>query len=219
MSPTGRIAQAPAGLAVSESGYLLRLGPTFLARGEDRELRFSIADAEGETVTEFDALHERRMHLIVVRRDGRGFRHLHPDMDEAGAWSFEARPFPPPAPRDATSGYEVRLRAGELHAGESSALAFAVGKGGEAVGDLAPYLGARGHLVALREGGLAFLHVHPVGAEDEHAHGGHAEGGGGPANEVAFAASFPTPGNYRLYLQFKHRGAVRTAQFTVSVPR
>lgn len=251
----GAMRQAPAGLAVSEGGYLLRLAPTALARDESRELRFSIADAEGEAVTDFDELHERRMHLIVVRRDGTGFRHLHPEMDQAGTWTmpialteagiyrvfadfsvagaqhtlasdlfvsggdFEARPFPPPAPLDSTNGYEIRLHADAPRAGESSSLTFAVGKDGEEVDDLAPYLGARGHLVALREGDLAFLHVHPVEAEDEHAHGGHAEGGGGAANEIAFAASFPTAGNYRLYLQFKHEGVVQTAQFTVSVPR
>ena len=47
--------------------------------------------------------------------------------------------------------------------------------------------------------------------------GGHSEAG--TANEIAFAASFPTAGHYRLYLQFKHEGAVRTVEFTVSVPR
>lgn len=235
--------RGPAGLAVSEGGYLLHLAPTHLTRGDERELRFSITDADGGPVTEFDELHERRMHLIVVRRDGTGFRHLHPEMDEGGGWtvpaklsepgayrvfadfsvageqhtlasdlfvsggSFEARPFPPPTPHDSVDGYEARLHADDPHAGERSLLTFAVAKGGEDVDDIAPYLGAQGHLVALREGDLAFLHVHPV------------EGGGLAANEIAFEAAFPTAGRYRLYLQFKHEGVVRTAQFTISVPR
>lgn len=248
-----QMTEAPAGLAVSEGGYSLRLDPTFLARNEDRELRFSITDADGEALSDFDELHERRMHLIVVRRDGTGFRHLHPEMDEAGTWTvpvelaeagvyrafadfsvageqhtlasdlfisggnFEARPFPAPAALDSTGGYEIRLRADELRAGEPSSLTFAVSREGEAVDDLAPYLGAKGHLVALREGDLAFLHVHPEEPEDEHGHGGHSEAE--TANEIAFVASFPTAGHYRLYLQFKHEGSVRTAEFTVSVPR
>jgi hypothetical protein len=232
--------QAPAGLAISEDGYLLHLAPTFVARGENRELPFSITDVGGETVRDFDELHERRMHLIVVRRDGSGFQHLHPEMDEAGTWTvpieltkagvyrafadfsvagdqhtlasdlfvsggdFEARPFPPPAPVASTAGYDVRLRTHELLAGASSSLIFTVSKDGEEVDDLAPYLGAKGHLVALREGDMAFLHAHPEG---------------GPASQVVFAATFPTAGRYRLYLQFRHEGVVRTAQFTVSVPR
>jgi hypothetical protein len=252
------MAQEPAGLGISEGGYSLRLDPTFLARDEDRELHFSITTADGETVSDFDELHERRMHLIVVRRDGADFRHLHPEMDEAGTWSvpielaaagvyrafadfsvggeqhtlatdlfvsggeFEARPFPPPAALDSADGYEVRLRAGKPLAGESTSLTFSVARGGEEVHDLAPYLGAKGHLVALREGDLAFLHVHPEeAAGDEHGPGGHATGGHaeGAASEIAFTATFPTAGRYRLYLQFRHQGVVQTAQFTVVVPQ
>lgn len=252
----GHQQMAPTGLAISEGGYSLRLAPTFLAQDEGRELHFSITDAEGETVSDFDELHERRMHLILVRRDGTGFQHLHPEMDEAGTWtaairlaepgvyrafadfsvggeqhtlasdlfvsggSFQARPFPAPSPLDSTSGYDVSLEAGELVAGEPSSLSFAVTRGGTEVDDLGPYLGAKGHLVALREGDLAFLHVHPEEADSEHGHGGHPAATEQPSgNEVAFAATFPTAGHYRLYLQFKHEGAVRTAEFTVSVPR
>jgi len=232
-------AEEQAGLAIAEDGYALHLAPTSIAAGEERELRFEITDGSGETVDDFDELHERRMHLIVVRRDGTRFRHLHPEMGASGIWTtpisfaapgvyrvfadfavggeqrtlasdvlvsggeFEARPFPAPEPVDATAGYELRLRTGDLHAGEPSPLAFDVSRGGEDVDDLAPYLGAKGHLVALREGDLAFLHVHPE--ED------------GAANEIAFLATFPTAGHYRLYLQFRHDGVVRTAEFTVEV--
>jgi hypothetical protein len=252
----------PAGLAVSEGGYTLRMSPTQVARGEESELRFTIEDEAGSPVTEFDELHERRMHLILVRRDGAEFRHLHPKMDAAGTWTeavefdepgvyrafadfsvggeqhtlasdvfvsggeFEARPFPAATPVDTTGDYEVRLQAGKPVAGKSSTLTFAVSEGGHGVHDLSPYLGAKGHLVALREGDLAFLHVHPEEAGDGHGHGndeGHDDGGDGghegSANEIAFAATFPTAGRYRLYLQFKHDGAVRTVEYTVEVSR
>ena len=56
------------------------------------------------------------------------------------------------------------------------------------------------------EGDLAFLHVHPEETE-------------GAANEIVFDATFPTAGRYRLYLQFRHEGVVRTVEFTVAVPR
>lgn len=235
---TSETTHAPAGLGISEGGYTLRITPTQLRRGETRELRFSI-DSDDGPVTSFDELHERRMHLIVVRRDGTEFRHLHPEMDEAGTWSipiefdqpgvyrafadfsvageqhtlasdvfvsggeFEARPFPPEQPLDSTGGYEVRLQAAEPVAGDPTSLIFSVSKGGHEVHDLSPYLGAKGHLVALREGDLAFLHVHPE--EDEE------------AAQIPFAATFPTAGRYRLYLQFKHDGAVQTVEYTVVV--
>ena len=40
-------------------------------------------------------------------------------------------------------------------------LTLTVTKDGQPVTDLQPYLGAYGHLVALRAGDLAYLHVHP----------------------------------------------------------
>ena len=61
------------------------------------------------------------------------------------------------------------------------------------------HLGAKGHLVALREGDLAFLHVHP----DEDA--------------LRFMAEFPSAGRYRLFLQFRHAGSVHTAALTQEV--
>jgi hypothetical protein len=234
-------AHQPAGLEVSADGYTLRLGPTQVVQGERRELRFQIEHA-GEPVTEFDELHERRMHLIGVRRDGTGFRHLHPEMDAAGTWSvpisfgeagvyrvfadfsiegeqetlatdvfvsggeFEARPFPAPQRVAETGGYAIELEAGEPVAGAPVALTFAISQKGRPVDELQPYLGADGHLVALREGDLAFLHVHP---EEER----------GAPNEIVFEAEFPTTGRYRLYLQFRHDDVVRTAEFTVVVSR
>lgn len=233
---------APAGLGVAEDGYALRVTRTQFQRGEPGELRFAIETADGEPVTEFDELHERRMHLIVVRRDGTEFRHLHPEMDASGTWSvpvrfgeagvyrafadfsaggeqrtlagdlfvsggaFESRPFPAARPLDETDGYKVRLRSGDPVAGEPTSLTFTVSENGRPVDDLQPYLGAKGHLVALREGDLAFLHVHPEESEEA-------------ADEIAFEATFPTAGRYRLYLQFKDEGVVHTAQFTVVVPR
>jgi hypothetical protein len=57
--------------------------------------------------------------------------------------------------------------------------------------------GADGH-VALRDGGLAFLHVHP-------------------AEQMTFESTFPTAGRYGLFLQFKIDGRVHTAAFTREV--
>ncbi|MGI8945192.1 MAG: hypothetical protein ACR2GL_02990 [Thermoleophilaceae bacterium] len=50
----------------------------------------------------------------------------------------------------------------------------------------------------------------------------HGRGGAGTApgaGEIPFAATFPTPGRYRLFLQFRAGGAVRTVDYTLEVPR
>lgn len=121
----------------------------------------------------------------------------------------------PPLPAAAATavsdgGYEVRKQHSGARPGQEASLRFAISKDGQTV-QPEPYLGAGGHLVALREGDLAFLHVHPT----EH---GHDESTSSPHGEpVAFAATFPTAGRYRLFLQFKHRGTVHTVAFTQEV--
>ena len=213
------------GLAVAEDGLRLAVDTPELRRDRDDLLRFRIVDEHGAAVRDYDVEHTKRMHLIVARRDLTGFQHLHPTQAADGTWSTPLRladagsyrvfadfsrdgeamtlagdvrvdgaadlqPLPAPATTAVTDdGYDVRLhREGDL-------LRFAIAKDGRPV-ETEPYLGAGGHLVALREGDLAFLHVHP--------------GDDG----VSFETELPTAGRYRLFLQFKHAGRVHTAAFT-----
>ncbi len=115
----------------------------------------------------------------------------------------------PPAEEIRTAqvdGYTVTLE-GDLTAGEDAELTLSVSKDGRPVTDLEPYLGAYGHLVALREGDLAYLHVHPDGAPGD----GETE----PGPDVVFYAAVPSDGGYRLFLDFQHDGVVRTAAFAL----
>ena len=102
------------------------------------------------------------------------------------------------------SGYRIALGAAELRAGAEATLAFELTRDGEPVVP-EPYLGASGHLVAVREDDLAYLHVHPV----ESAAG----------STVAFDAELAEPGRYALFLQFRDEGTVRTVRFAVEVTR
>jgi len=133
------------------------------------------------------------------------------------AGDFAPQPLPAPAGSAAADSYDVELRGEEnLRAGSERELTFAVSRDGRPVEGLEDYLGAKGHLVALREGDLAYLHVHPLEG------GSHSRGGErseSHANEVPFAATFPTAGRYRLFLQFKDGGRARTVDYTVEVPR
>jgi hypothetical protein len=114
--------------------------------------------------------------------------------------NVRSRALPAPAKTAETDGFRVRLTDGAVRAGRESELTFAVTRTGKLV-SLQDYLGAKGHLVALREGDLAFLHVHP------------------DANSLRFAATFLDAGSYRLFLQFKIAGHVHTAAFTLEVSR
>lgn len=231
----GAAPQPVRGLAVSAGDLRLDLATPALALDARSALRFRILDQDGAPVRDFDVEHERRMHLILVRRDMTGFEHLHPTMGADGTWSTPVRlghagsyrvfadfshagtartlgadlrvsgtavlrALPAPArTASAGDGLRVTLDAPPLHAGREADLRFAISRDGEAVAP-EPYLGARGHLVALREGDLAFLHVHPTAGDG-----------------ATFATTFPSAGQYRLFLQVKVDGRVRTAAFTVEV--
>lgn len=111
----------------------------------------------------------------------------------------------PDSSRRATAGdYEVELLADEVAAGEDTTLVFEVRRDGSPVSNLVSYLDALGHLVALREGDLAYLHVHPEETDPS-------------AGRVAFRARFPTRGGYRLFLQTKPEGELTTTQFDVRI--
>ncbi len=228
------VVDQPGGLAVSDQGYTLQVVSRPRA-GIDRPLRFVVLGADGEPVTAYDEVHERPLHLIKIRRDGADYQHVHPRLAADGTWTarmtlssgsnrlladftptggpelvlgvdvevagdYQPSPTVPIATTARVDGYRVEIE-GELTAGEASPVTATVTRRGEPVTDLQPYLGAYGHLVALREGDLAYLHVHPEDAD------------AGP--EIPFVAEVPSDGRYRLFLDFRHRGTVRTAAFTL----
>lgn len=198
-----------------------------------QRLAFTVRDAAGSPVTAYEVQHEKLLHLVVVRRDLGGYRHVHPTLDErtgqwsvpldldAGTWRVYAdftprggeaslaeadlavsgEPAPPaPRPDDDTArvdGFEVHL------ARDGEELRLHVQRDGADVTDLEPYLGAYGHLVAIRAEDLAYLHVHPQ------------EGPAGP--EVAFHTALDEPGRYRLFFEFQRGGTVHRAEFDLSV--
>ncbi|GAA3137852.1 hypothetical protein [Streptomyces echinatus] len=240
-------AAAPGGLQTSQGGYTLDLKTPAVTAGRSTDLRFAVVrDATGRALTAYQEEHTKELHLIIASRDLSLFRHLHPtraadgtwstplELPEAGAYRVFAdftprggegltlgadltasgtyRPAPLPAPGTTTvvDGYEVSLR-GRLAAGGDSELTLSVARNGEPVRDLQPYLGAYGHLVALRSGDLGYLHVHP--------HGEPGDGTTRPGPAISFTTSAPSPGSYRLFLDFKHAGEVHTAAFTVRVDR
>ncbi|MFI6850585.1 hypothetical protein ACIBJD_39380 [Kitasatospora sp. NPDC050467] len=231
----------PGGLQVSERGYTLSVDDPFVTAGATpTDLRFRILGADGHPVTDYRPAHEKELHLIVAPRDLTSFQHLHPTRAADGTWSAAAalptageyrvfadftpagaaegltlgadlhaagdlRPAPlPETGRSVTvDGYTVTL-GGDLTPGRPARLTLTVTRDGRPVTDLQPYLGSYGHLVALRAGDLAYLHVHPESTT--------------PGPEVAFTATAPSPGAYRLFLDFRHGDAVRTAAFTVTTP-
>ncbi|QOC90919.1 hypothetical protein [Micromonospora craniellae] len=116
---------------------------------------------------------------------------------------YAAEPLVPPEDTVLVDDYTVTLDGG-LRAGESNQVLVWLGRDGLPVNDLQRHLGAYGHLVALRQGDLAYLHVHPAAASQ-------------PSSVVAFGITVPSAGTYRLFFEFRHLDQVHVAAFTVVV--
>ncbi|KHO22474.1 hypothetical protein QQ44_19380 [Mycolicibacterium setense] len=228
--------------SVHGAQYTLQLDETALSPGAAVPLRFRIVDGSGAPVTEYVESHEKMLHLIVVRRDLADYQHVHPVLDDSGTWSvplaltepgdyrvfadfvpadgravtlgadmtvagkYEPRPLPAPSGTAMVDGYTVTL-AGVAKAGQPSEMTLTVSRDGKQVTDLQPYLGAYGHLVAVRASDLEYLHVHPMSDA--------ADPATAPGPQIAFHTTLPSAGTYRLFLDFKHRDVVHTAEFTV----
>jgi hypothetical protein len=229
-------ASAPRGLAIAADGYRLQVDRTDLVAGATTTFGFSIVDDHGVAVTEFEQLHERPLHLIVLSRNLVDYWHLHPAMDATGHWTVDVPALQPGSYRvfadfQSAGADNLTLGADVVVAGDTVTVDVPAAadlatiddytvhmSGTPAVGDTDltftvvldgttvrtdPYLGAAGHLVAIRQGDLAYLHVHPHG---------------GTTPQVTFTGEFPTAGTYRLFFDFSHDGSVHTAAFTVVVP-
>jgi hypothetical protein len=238
------VAELPGGLGSTQDGYTLDLAESIKDADRNVLLPFRILDSSGTPVRQYVESHGKLLHLIVVRNDLAAFQHVHPVLGDDGTWrvplnlsragdyrvfadftprngpaltlganlhvggSYEPQPLPAAADTAEVDGYAVTL-SGTPKAVEPSMLTLSVSREGKPVGDLQPYLGAYGHLVALRASDLAYLHVHPAGEPGD----GVTESG----PEITFHTTFPSAGEYRLFLDVQHRGVVRTAEFTVTV--
>jgi hypothetical protein len=119
-----------------------------------------------------------------------------------------------------------------LHANRMHRFRFHVeDQGGSPANDLEPYMGMPGHAVFLRRDLSAFAHVHPVGSVSMPAlalaeesltgvpvdpHAAHASTPHLPA-DISFPYGLPSPGDYRIFVQFKRAGRVQTAVFDTHV--
>jgi hypothetical protein len=233
---TSAPAAAASGLSLSDGGYRLEVSRTRLERGRPQDVSLTISDSHGEPVTRMEEHGGVQLHLIVVRRDLTGFQHVHPrlvanqtwkstlTLPEAGVYraladftvdgkqtvlgqdlfvpgAFAPQALAAPETDTDVDGYRVVAHA-HARALDEGELSFTVTRNGRRVA-VEPYLGADGHLVALRHGDLAYLHVHPLAATEP----GH----------IKFMATFPSPGPYRLFLQFNDDGRIHTAPFTLEV--
>lgn len=192
-------------------------------------LTLHVTGPDGRRVTEYTEAHGSQLHVVLIRPDLSGFQHVHPDIaadgsfvvpiGQPGKWHIviDAQPAGATAPivlatnvddevavaRVALPKPDDESTIGDLTVTRSNLQFTVSSKDGSAVAGLEPYVGQPAHLIAVREGDLAYTHLHPASAV------------AGPT--LSFHGALPT-GTYRLFLQFGYRGEVQTFAFTVVQP-
>jgi hypothetical protein len=234
------MAAAVGGLSLSSGGLTLVPATTTFTAGRPQKLSFRITAAGGAPVTTYAIVHDKPLHLVVIRRDLAGFQHLHPTMAPDGTWSIDltlAEPgiyrmiadftaviggkavattlgsdltvagdyvptaLPAPARTATTDGFTATYEGTPSTQSTQPILVTVTGPDRRPAA-LEPYLGAFGHLVVLREGDLAYIHVHP---EPQLVDG-----------KVKFWLAVPSAGTYRMFFDFQ-AGQVHTAAWTARI--
>jgi hypothetical protein len=184
---------------------------------------FVVRDPDGDTVTRFDTVHERPLHALVVRPDLSGFQHLHPTIGSDGAFSVEL-PAPgtwhvvfdftptrgPELVLAANIDDETPVEAAPLPPESDTAEAAGITVRRDGLGftpsipttEIEPYLGQPAHLVAFRQGDLAYVHLHPSDMQ---------------MGETLMFDDTLDAGTWRLFLQLQVDGDVHTFEFTAVV--
>jgi hypothetical protein len=215
--------------------YGLAVESSLFSVGVSQPLRFTVRAPDGAVVTRFETVHDKRLHLIVLRTDLTGYQHLHPVLGPDGVWST---PLTLPAPGPWRIFADFATIAGDGHRVDDTASAQL-----SVPGSYAPVaLPAPSSSVAvdgievtmegaLRAGGTtpllartstgplerylgAFGHLVVVRADDlsyVHVH---------PEDQLyrgaaRFWVTVPGPGRYRAFFDFSIGGVVRTAELTL----
>jgi hypothetical protein len=232
---------AVGGLSLSGSALMLVPADTVFRAGRKAPLRFRIAGPGGAPITTYAVMHDKPLHLIVVRRDLGGYQHLHPAMAADGTWTVDltlAAPGSYRAIADFTAVVGGRQVAATLGADLTVGGNYApvplpgpvqrVTTDGLAVGydgtprteSTQPLLmtvtGPGGGAAGLEPylgayGHLVLLRQGDVGYVHVHPEPWLIDG------KVKFWVAAPSAGTYRMFFDFQVGGRVHTAEWTVTV--
>jgi hypothetical protein len=135
---------------------------------------------------------------------------------------YVPQPLPPFAGSETVDGYRFTLHGRpHLHAIQAALLDFTVtGPDGKPV-DFKPWFGALAHAIFFRRGTLDYFHTHvcaPGSTGCTSAFGAaKVTGTSATPGRLKVGVLVPVAGTWRLFLQFRDRGTVITAPFTLQV--
>src|SRR3989440_1268054 len=234
-APHSHVAMAASGAPVPVGGLTSAAGGYTFAVAGTSPLTFHIQGPDGRPVTRFAVVHEKLLHLIVVRHDLTGYQHVHPTMAPDGTWTA-ALTLPAPGPYRADADFTALDAAGKQNAvvlgvdlpaaGPATAPSSApsavddlvVHREGElTVGVAEPLLfrvARNGAPVTLQPylgayGHLTMLRPGDLAYLHIHPEPGLADGA------ARFWVAAPSTGTFRFFLDYQVDGKVHTAAFIV----
>jgi len=233
------------GTKASYVGYTLS-DVTFPKKaGEPGTFSFHIETYLGKPLTSYLTELTKDMHVYVVSTDLSVYRHVHPTMAADGTWSgnltvprdgtyrliaeFTAKddggngdqlvlgvertvgkatpatPLPPVSTTATADGVTLDVLS-ELKVGQENQMTLGLSRDGKPA-SLGTYLGVYAHVSAFNAETGELVHMHPLGTPET------ADG----RSTLTFHTGFKIAGDYRMFVQTRVSGVVRTIPVTVSV--
>ena len=203
---------------------------------------FDLLDQDAKPLSDQDLTedHTKKLHFIAYDASLKEFNHVHPIFD-GNKWSVELNlpvngtyffwaqgqtlngpefstfvnaqiqggqpEIPVTALGDHRKGSDqgtiVELAGNKLRAGKMAMINFTISREDGAAPEITPYLGAFAHVIAVSPDGSELTHVHPMEGNDP--------------NTGMLHATFPTAGDYRIWIQLNDKGELKTVPLSVTV--
>lgn len=93
----------------------------------------------------------------------------------------------------------------KLKAGKMAMIKFKISREDNQSPQISPYLGALAHVIAVSPDGDELIHVHPMEGDSP--------------NTGMIHATFPSEGDYRMWVQLRDRGELKTIPLSVTVSK
>ncbi len=218
----------------------LSTDPATIEPGQPVHLSLRLTDGYGAPVSELKVVHEKKLHLIMVREGLDVFAHLHPESEGEGLFGITVvfpvpgtyvlyADFTPEGGQGATIRNELRVEGAPPAAPGLEAHVPGRTQTSELLADIGIQETQNAHRVSfslMDLGGAPITDLEPYlgamghlviissdGFNYVHAHPLDT----GQSNEVAFEVHFPTPGVYKGWGQFQRAGQVMNVPFVVRI--
>ena len=214
--------------------YAIKFNQPAAQTGQEATLEFKITEKDSQKqITELEIVHEKPMHVVLVRNDLKHFDHIHPILND-GAWvightftaageyriwidftkdmmqhvvdfDLSVSGKQEAEEQDKLYGLQVKFITPEkIPPNAGVKLDFVVTDStGKPIPITEKFLAANAHLITIDESLKEFEHAHDMDFDND--------------NVLSFIQSFSESGKYKAWVQFYFDGKVRTASFDFSV--